>query len=117
MLVIRAGFGAAAPVEPARLLCCFGAAAPQAATRLTDNALECASLTAAAAAAAADSVEPVGAAEGGGARRLLGAIALKVNGGADWVAGASDGASLRSRRSHSARARRAAARSSLDDDN
>ena len=71
---------------------------------------------AAAAAAAAYAVEPAGVAEGGGAGRLLGAIALEVNGGADWVAGASNGANLRSRRSHSARARRAAARSSLDDD-
>jgi len=113
VLVNRAGFGAAAPVEPARLLCRFGAA-PQAATRLADDALECASP--AAAAAAADAVEPAGAAEGGDARRLLEAVALEVNGGADWVAGAIDGASIRSRRSHSARARRAAARSSLDDD-
>jgi hypothetical protein len=113
VLVNRAGFGAAAPVEPARLLCRFGAA-PQAATRLADDALECASP--AAAAAAADAVEPEGAVEGGDARRLLGAVALEVNGGADWVAGAIDGASIRSRRSHSARAWRAAARSSLDDD-
>jgi hypothetical protein len=72
----------------------------QAATRLADVMLECVSPAAAAAAAAADAVEPARAAEGGDARRLLGAVALEVNGGAEWVAGACDGASLRSRRSH-----------------
>ena len=44
---------------------------------LADGTLECVSP----AAAAADAVEPTGAAEGGGARRLLGAVVLEVDGG------------------------------------
>ena len=69
MLVRRTGFSAAAPDEPARLFCRFGAARPQAATWLADDTLEFVSPVAAAFAVGA--VEPAGAAGGGGARRLI----------------------------------------------